>query len=186
MDNRAAVSAVCADGIDHLVVIVIADGPDDFYLPAVQFIGHDELEFPRVFLEGFFGPEQREGDAVPLFLEEPEVRDTSEAVARQLVFLSVHAVFVVLELADNREEYRRAVFPPRGVAVPEVFRFIGAFLDGTQFCAMVADLYAEFVILNRVKHVCFSSFVAPCAGGINDAVCLIFLGFHLTICLPPM
>ena len=148
----AAVGAVRADGVDHLVVVVVAHRPDDLDLFAVEFIGHLQLKFPRIALERFLRPAEREGDAVRLFLDELEIRDAAEAVARQLVRLAVDVVLVVFELADNREQHRGAVAPPGRVAVPEVFRLIFALLDGAQLRAVVTHLHAELVVLDSVKH----------------------------------
>ena len=85
---------------------MVVHRPDDLDLFPVEFVGHLELEFPRIARERFLRPAEREGDAVRLFLDELEIGDAAEAVARQFVRLAAHTVLVVLELADYREEHR--------------------------------------------------------------------------------
>ena len=104
--DRAAERGMRADGKDHLRRVFVRHVPRNADGAADERIADLDAEFPRILRERLLRPAEREADRVRFLLDELEVRDTREAVRRQLVRLAIHTIFPINELADDGEQQR--------------------------------------------------------------------------------
>lgn len=134
--------------------------PYDMDLVAFQTIGDGEVEMVGIDLEGLLAVGEGESDAVGGLAYYLEVGVAGEAMAGEMIFLSVYAVGILPQSTDEREENRRVAVPIVFVTIPEIFLTFGV-ADTLQFCTMFTDGQRQCVVVDLFHCICILVNVLP-------------------------
>src|SRR5689334_20571863 len=118
-DERPAKGGMEAERGGHRLGAVVGNRGADREPGAVERVGHIELEREGIARAGLVIGAQSPGAARRARLHQLERRCAREAVAQQWIVLPTHGDAVVLHVADDWEQQRRAAGPDIGIAVPQ-------------------------------------------------------------------
>ena len=147
-----------------LAVVGVQHVPDHAHLVLIQHVADAECEVVGIHLLRLLVRFQREGHLAVALGNQLEVGVAGESVTRQVVFLAVHAIGVVVHAAHDGEEDGRVARPELRISLPQVFLAVCVF-DTLELSSLFGDRHRELFVF-KFYHSCnvFGNF---CGKGTN-------------------
>jgi hypothetical protein len=130
----------------YLLLVRVMHMPDDTYFIIIEYIAHAQGKVVGIdflcLLRGFEG----EGHFPVAMGNQLKYSITGKAMTRQVILLTINAISLVVDTANNREKYRRVSSPVFGISLPQIFLTI-SILDALELGSLLRYNNRELFVL---------------------------------------